>query len=75
MGVKEYLQALAIIEGAIQTLEELNPKNLEEEAIDYVYGRLLRLKRETENEMKDILIEEIDITSKLKKEESEKMVS
>lgn len=75
MGVKEYLQALAIIEGAIQTLEELNPKNIEVESVDYVYDRLLRLKRETELEMKEVLIDEMDIANRLKDEESEKMVS
>ena len=59
MGGKEYLQAIAIIEGAIQTLDEVNLKHTEQESIEYVYNKLLRLKREVEQEAKDVIFKEM----------------
>ena len=64
MGGKEYLQAIAIIEGAIQTLDEVNLKHTEQESIEYVYNKLLRLKREVEREAKDVIFKEMLINGR-----------
>lgn len=64
MGGKEYLQAIAIIEGAIQTLDEVNLKHTEQESIEYVYNKLLRLKREVEREAKDAIFKEMLINGR-----------
>lgn len=64
MGGKEYLQAIAIIEGAIQTLDEVNLKHTEQESIEYVYNKLLRLKREVEMEAKDVIFKEMLINGR-----------
>ncbi len=62
MGIKEYMQAIAIIDGAIETLDQINPKKIEQETLDYLYNKFTKLKREAEQEAKEIIYREIIIS-------------
>ena len=54
MESRDYMFAIALIEGAIRCLDEENLADVSPEAIEYVMGKLLKVKREVEKEKRNI---------------------
>ena len=50
MESRDYLFAIALLEGAIRCLDEENLNDVSPEAIEYVMGKLLKVKREVEKD-------------------------
>lgn len=67
MGIVEYLQVMAIIDGTLDSLVQINTNKIEPEALDYLYNKIIRLKREVEQEAKEVISKEIIISDRKEK--------
>lgn len=67
MGIKEYIQVMAVLDGAIDTLDQINTSKIDPEALDYLYNKFTKLKREIEQEAKEVISREIIISDRKEK--------
>ncbi len=51
MEIRDYMFAMALVEGAIRCLDEEKLSDVSEEAVEYVFNKFLKLKREIEQEV------------------------